>query len=248
MIGIVGGMGPLAGLDVYRKIIEETKAVRDQDHPSVLLFSLPSAVPDRTEFLLGREKINPGYAIAQVLLKLEAAGATVAGIPCNTAHAPEILEVVSEELKARKSKLQLVHLIKTSADHLRINYPDKRIGILSTTGTRRTGLYKNALEKEGMLVIEPDESWQQRIHSAVYDEEYGIKAIGHPVSEKAISELKLAMETLKKSGAEVLLLGCTEIPLAMSMTDYEGLPVIDPNRLLARKLMERNSERAISGS
>lgn len=242
MIGIVGGMGPLAGLDIFRKIIEETPGERDQDHPSVLLFSLPSRVPDRTEFLLGKEKTNPAYAIAEILLKLETAGATVAGIPCNTAHAPEILGVVMEELRTRGSKLQLVHLIDETTNFLKENFSGKRIGVLSTMGTRRTGLYKRSLERAGLLVIEPDESWQERIHAAVYDKEYGIKASCCPVIDKAISELKLAMRELQKLGAEVILLGCTEIPLAITEKEVHGMQIVDANRVLARKLLEKNSD------
>lgn len=236
MIGIVGGMGPLAGLDVFKKIIEETPGNRDQDHPSVLLFSLPSRVPDRTEFLLGREKINPAYAISEILLKLEAAGATVAGIPCNTAHAPEILGVVLDELKTRDSQLHLVHLIKETTSFLKENFSEKKIGILSTTGTRRTGLYKNSLEQAGLKVIEPDESWQERIHAAVYNDVYGIKASCCPVSEKAVSELRSAIAELKRMGAEVILLGCTEIPLAITEPTIHGLPVVDANGVLAKAL------------
>ena len=237
MIGIVGGMGPLAGLDVFKKIIEETTAQKDQDHPSVLLFSLPSTLPDRTEFLLGREKTNPAYAIAEILRKLEEAGATVAGIPCNTAHAPEIFGVISEELAARESQLQLVHLIEETTAFVKENFPGRRIGVLSTTGTRRTGLYKNALEQAGLEVIEPGDSWQERIHATVYSEEYGIKANCCPVKEKAVSELKLAIAELKKLGADVILMGCTEIPLAITESEIHALPIVDANRVLARKLI-----------
>ena len=90
------------------------------------------------------------------------------------------------------------------------------------------------------MVIEPDQAWQERIHSAVYDAGYGIKAKSSPVSNKAISELKLAMEELKRLGAEVLLLGCTEIPLAITEAEIDGSPIVDANRVLARKLIERN--------
>ena len=94
MIGIVGGMGPLAGLDVFKKITEETPVTSDQEHAPVLLFSVPAQIPDRTEFLLGREKTNPAIAISEIILTLEKAGARVVGIPCNTAHSPRIFDVI----------------------------------------------------------------------------------------------------------------------------------------------------------
>lgn len=232
----------MAGLDVFRKISEEIRGIRDQDHPSVLLFSLPSEIPDRTEFLLGKGSINPGYAIAEILLKMEAAGATVAGIPCNTAHAPKILEVVTQTLASRNSKLMLVHLIEETVSQISRDFSGKNIGVLSTTGTRMTGLYRTALHQAGIEITEPETAWQERVHAAIYDESYGIKAQSCPVSEKAVSELKLAIAHLKSAGAEVILLGCTENPIAITETSIHGLPIVDANRILARRLLERNLE------
>lgn len=239
MIGIVGGMGPLAGLDVFKKIIEQTPGATDQDHASVLLFSQPSEVPDRTRFLLGEEKTNPAHAISEILRKLEIAGATVVGIPCNTAHTPEILEVISKDLSARSSKMELVHLIDATVAHIRENFPGVKVGILSTTGTRKTGLYRNACEQAGLEVLEPDDAWQERIHAAVYDRSYGIKARSFPISQQAVSDLEAAIAYLKEKGAEAILLGCTEIPLVFTETEINNLPLIDPNRILANKLLER---------
>ena len=232
-------MGPLAGLDIFRKIIGETPGVSDQEHPSVLLFSLPSQIPDRTQYLLGMEKTNPAFAISEIILKLEKAGARVVGIPCNTAHSPEIIDIIREELRVRGSELELLNLIEVATEYVKHQFPGKKIGVLSTTGTRKTGLYRNALEKAGLEVKEPDEDWQQRIHAAVYDTGYGIKAKSSPVTAKAIEELNLAMGQLKEKGAEAILLGCTEIPLAITEVEIYGLPIIDPNKLLAKALLEK---------
>ena len=234
-------MGPLAGLDIFRKIIGETPGVSDQEHPSVLLFSLPSEVPDRTKFLLGEEKINPAFAISEIVLKLEKAGARVAGIPCNTAHAPAIFDQLTAELQAKGSSLLLLNLIELTTDFLKQNFPGKKIGVLSTQGTRRTRLYKNALELAGLQVTEPQEDWQERIHAAAYDDHYGIKAKSCPVTEKARTELLGAITHLREEGAEVILLGCTEIPLAITEPAFEGLPVVDPNRLLAKRLLSASA-------
>jgi aspartate racemase len=86
MIGIVGGVGPLAGLDIFKKIIEETVATKDQEHVPVVLSSQPHRIADRTAFLLGKENQNPAIALKDILLELDKAGARVAAIPCNTSH------------------------------------------------------------------------------------------------------------------------------------------------------------------
>lgn len=237
MIGIVGGAGPLAGVDVVKKIIEETTARTDQDHVPVMLLSIPETTPDRTQYLIGEEPRNPAYPIAELFLRLERAGATVAAIPCNTAHADAIFGVVHHQLKSAGSKLQLVHMITETHRHIQRNFPGKRVGVLSTTGTRRTGLYKQAFESAGFVIVEPEEQWQDRVHNAIYDRAYGIKTFSAPVKPFARQELISSMDHLIGLGAEVIVLGCTEIPLAILEDQYREVPLIDPNRILARALI-----------
>lgn len=238
MIGIVGGVGPLAGVDIVKKIIEETNARRDQDHLPVLLSSQAHRIADRTEYLLGKEPINPGIAISEIVLELEKAGATVLGIPCNTAHSPRIFEVIQEELLKNNSKVNVLHMVDETAKFIQSNYPDATVGVLSTNGTRNTGLYKQVLEKHGLKCIEPNDTLQNKVHAAIYDEGYGIKAYSSPVTNRAHDELLAAIQELKSKSAQVIILGCTELPLALREKSYYGLPVIDPNRILARALIE----------
>jgi len=80
VIGIVGGVGPLAGLDLQAKIIRQTIAGRDQEHLPVLSLSWPGPIADRTEYLLGRVAANPAHALLAQLRLLAAAGATVASL------------------------------------------------------------------------------------------------------------------------------------------------------------------------
>ena len=118
-IGIVGGAGPYAGLDLAQKLLQQTIAKSDQDYLPTLLISTPELIDDRTGFLLGETGKNPAYAISNNLLDLEELGATVAGIACNTAHAPEIRNVFLEELKNSESNLKLLDMISETADFLR---------------------------------------------------------------------------------------------------------------------------------
>ena len=87
LIGVVGGMGPFAGLDLARKVFEETDARSDQEHLPLALVSLSDRISDRSAFLQGSHRNNPGPAIFESLKRLADAGATVAGMACVTAHA-----------------------------------------------------------------------------------------------------------------------------------------------------------------
>lgn len=239
MIGIVSGAGPLAGLDVARKIIEETRGETDQDHLPVLLFSLPAQIPDRTGYLMGHVQENPGGPIADLFIRLERAGASVAAIACNSAHSAPIFDLVKEKLNTANSHLQIINLIEITLKALIENFlPKTKIAVLSTLGTKQQQLYSRPLAQQGFEVVEQDTEWHNKVHQAIYDPVYGIKAQSSPVSKQAVLELQKAMDELIEQGAQAILLGCTELPLAFSQKEYRGIPLLDPNRILARKLIE----------
>lgn len=234
MVGVVAGVGPFAGADLFNKILGQTVANKDQDHLTVLSLSGPKEILDRTEYLLGQVAENPGHAMAQQLKTLAAAGAQVAGIPCNTAHAPQIFAVIQAE---KPSGLQLLHMIEETGRFLREKRPFlQRIGILSTTGTYLARIYPQVLEPLGFEVLVPERDFQEEVvHTAVYDTTYGIKACGPTV--QARKNLETAVQTLKKSGAEAIILGCTEMPLSIPEASLGGLLMIDPTLILARALI-----------
>lgn len=238
MIGIVGGVGPLAGLDIFKKIIEETIASIDQEHLPVILSSQPHRIADRTAFLKDSSQENPGFALLRIIKELEATGAQVAAIPCNTAHAKPIFDVIIQELKNSNSEIQLLHLVKETAKFIKENYPNLKVGVLSTTGTRDSALYKDILTSYGIENIAPDDDIQHIVHEAIYNKEYGIKAFSSPVSSRAQDDLIRAIEVLKNQGAELIVLACTELPLALTADSYFELPMVDPNRILARALIQ----------
>ncbi len=238
MIGIVGGVGPLAGLDVFKKIIEETTVQQDQDHLPVLLMSYPHLIVDRTEYLLQKIATNPGYALANIIKQLVINGASVVAIPCNTAHAVPIFSLVVEELEKAKVSVEILHLVKETVNHIKSTSPDAKVAVLSTTGTKNTGLYKDLLVGANLEVVEPNTEWQDRIHEAIYDKEYGIKSFSSPVKEKAFAELHAAMDELLAQNVTHFILGCTELPLALPSATYKGIPLIDPNRIIARALIK----------
>ncbi len=239
MIGIVGGVGPYAGLDLMKKVFDQTLAGTDQDHVDTMLLSLPSGILDRTEYLEGRVEINPAFAIASVLARLEDAGASVAGIPCNTAHTDKIFEVILSELKRKKRSIQVLNMISETVSFIQSNHPQlKKIGVLSTTGTYKSQVYVEALENQGFQVLVPEVEMQESlIHPAIYDPVYGIKSQSDPVHPQAKENLQRGFDFLESKGAQGVILGCTEIPLAFPGLSVCGMAAIDPTLVLARALL-----------
>lgn len=239
MIGIVGGVGPYAGVDLLNKICDHTLAEKDQDHLDVVLLSHSSSISDRTAFLLGKVKDNPGPAMAQVLTSLESAGATLAGIPCNTAHAEPIYRAMLEELEKAGSRIRVLHMIRETVAFIARNYPGvRRVGIMSTTGTRLSRVYVNELVANGYEALNPSQQIQDGlIHDAIYDPGFGIKSKSNPVHPRAIEHLMEGFRYLKGKGAQAVILGCTEFTIPFSEKTIDGMIAIDPPTVLARALI-----------
>lgn len=236
-IGVVGGVGPFAGIDLLSKIAAQTIANQDQDHLTVLNWSQPATIVDRTEYLLGQVTDNPAFALAAQVQQLAQMGASVVGIPCNTAHAPRIFDQIRAELAANCDVL-LLHMIEEVGRFLQTHLPGvTQIGVLSTTGTYRARVYVEVLEPLGFTAVLPPFSLQtEKIHPAIYDPVYGIKACG-AVTGPARKNLRLGIDALKAAGAKAIILGCTELPLAFTKPTAAGLPLIDPTLILARALI-----------
>ena len=241
IIGIVGGMGPYAGLDLNRKIFDNTlTSGTDQDHLDVILFSAGKRVPDRTEYLLGREDVNPAGDLFEVLCALEAAGAALAGIACNTAHSERIIAPLKEMIEKAGLKIKLVDMIEETACHIRDRFGSgARAGLLATRGTLATGVYDRLCAEElgRMELVEPSAEIGKLVHRAIYDKEYGIKAFSNPVTDRARADCRTAVGHLAGRGASPVILGCTELPLALPQRCLEGVELVDPTEITARALI-----------
>ncbi len=238
LIGIVGGTGPLAGFDCAEKITDQTIAEKDQDHIPLALLSCPHLIGDRTAYLLDRVGENPAYAIIDVLEQLEKMGADVIGIPCNTAHAPSIYSVITKELEKRSIPIKLVNMIDETMDFINNHFPQAgSIGVLATRGTYESGVYTQTLQKKGYTAVLPDNQTRQDLHQAIYDEKQGIKAQSTPVTQWAAERISKSINNLSLQGADCVILGCTEIPLAIPLIASEFVCLIDPTLILARALI-----------
>lgn len=217
-IGIIGGMGPAATIDLYKKIVENTKAEKDQEHIHVIIDSYPQ-IEDRTEYILYGGK-NPAPRLIESAKRLESAGADALIMPCNTAHyfAKDIENIVN---------IPLIHIVKCSAEAVKNNYPKtKKIGLIATTGTIKAGVYGNILKDYGFEIITLPEKIENNIMDCIYK---GVKA---GKTEEYSRLFQQCIDEIADLGADLLIAGCTEIPLLMPYVKSK-LPVIDATYELA---------------
>ena len=216
-IGILGGMGPLATADLFEKITLLTKAETDRDHIRVYIDSNTN-IPDRTAAILNGGA-DPVPEMADALKHLEQCGADCVIMPCNTAH--NFYDAVASSVS-----IPVLHMIAITRDALK-SRGVKCAGLLATDGTVQTGIYQRTFEGSGVELLTPDNTEDQ---SAVMDIIYnGVKAgdLTHDATA-----FRAACEHLLARGAEVLILGCTELPPAFDIyhLDY---PNVDPTLELA---------------
>jgi aspartate racemase len=250
VIGVVGGMGPQAGLALCNSILCQTNARTDQEHLPVILMSFPGAVEDRTLFLQGAVADNPAFAIAGIIQKLEKAGAGIIGIACNTSHSPEIYDVILHELKKRRSRVKLVNMPYETCRHIQDTYPSvRRVGLLTTNGTWQSGIYKKLLREAGLEPVIPDYQFQQNvIHKMIYDPDFGIKANPAAVSEKVRTLLDKALHYLKEQGAEAIIVGCTELSLVLPDKMIMDMIIVDSTGTLAGALVREATRKEMKKS
>ena len=224
VIGIIGGMGPEATASFYMKIVKGTGAKNDQEHFRVIIDSNVK-IPDRTEAIL-RGGESPVKAMIETAKNLELLGVDVACIPCMTAH------YYIEDLQKSVS-YQILNAYIEVHKHILNQYPEVRnIGILATSGTVKMGLFEKYLGEVNILYPNPI-SQAEKVMEAIYGYD-GIKS-GN-LEGRPLQLLKEAGEELIESGAELLILGCTEVGLALKQ-NHVSKPLIDPMEVMANVLI-----------
>lgn len=221
-VGILGGMGPEATLDCFAKIIQNTPAKTDQEHLRVIIDSNPK-VPDRTAAIIGKGE-SPVPVMVEGCLSLQLAGADFIIIPCVSAH------FFLEELR-QQIKLPILSIFDAVTAAIINDYPEvTTVGLMGTTGTISGGLFQKQLASDGIKTIVPDETQQSKVMAAIYD----IKNSQPTRSRKEItSDLVATAESLISKGAQGIVAGCTEIPLALNQ-QHLSVPYFDALSILAR--------------
>lgn len=228
-IGIVGGVGPAATVDFMNKVIRNTRASRDQEHIKMIVENNPQ-IPDRTSNLIG-DGPDPTIALYSTCKKLEANDANLIAIPCNTAHA--YVERIQPYLS-----IPIINMLYETREYIRTHYQDrKNIGLLATSGTVQSRVYHDAFSGTDFQLLTPDDEYQPKVMESIYGK-FGVKA-GYTEGQ-CRNDLLAALLHLVERGAEVIILGCTELPLLLSeSSDYRvgdrSVAILDPTEILARK-------------
>jgi len=221
-VGIMGGMGPAATLDLFYKILKATPAKRDQDHIHIIIDNFPQ-IPDRTAFLLGKGA-NPLPYILKSVRTLERANVDVLCMPCNTAH------YFVEDIR-KATPLPFISIIESTLNEIKSSFEDsKNIGLLATDGTIIGRVYHNIFEVEGYKIITPLEEKQHEVMKIVYSIKAG-------KMEENVQTFEEIIEHMKFLGSELVILGCTELPILLKYFE-PSLPVIDATSCLAKEIVK----------
>ncbi|WP_235924613.1 cysteate racemase [Roseomonas harenae] len=219
ILGVLGGMGPLASAEFMRQLTLLTPAERDQDHIPTILWSDPR-VPDRTAARQGCGP-DPLPALIRGIRGLEAAGCGAIAIPCNTAHG------WIDGMRAA-TRLPVLDIVEAAADALRVQgIGPGPIGVMGTAATLAMGLYQNGLRGNGWEVSVPTEEEMARLVSP------GIALVKANRVAESHAPLAAAAQALAARGARAVVLGCTEIPLGIAAGPAQPFPVIDTIEALA---------------
>ncbi len=240
-IGIVGGMGPHSGADLFREVLNSEQANSDQDYCSSILMSFPSEITDRTEYIMDPTNVNPAEAIVEVICKLELVGAEVIGIACNTAHSPLIWYKIQELLTMHQFDITLVNMIEeVSQEILKENQSNEKVGVLSTNGTYLSKVYTNQLEKLQIPTVSLDWQFQnEKIHRMIYDPEFGIKSNPRQIDDRVYQILSEVVAWFKERNVQKLILGCNELSLLKECDVLQGITTYDSNQILAQALLRK---------
>jgi len=218
LLGILGGLGPLAGAHFYRLILEQTHALCDADYPDVLLDG-HCATPDRSSYLTAQSASSPLPSLLARAQRLCVAGADCLAIPCNTAHAfyPEL---------CRALPIPVLHIAMEAIESL---WQDgvRCVGILCTEGTRKSRLYDRLCNGLGILCLYPEREEQAALSTLIFAH---LKAGGAPDG----SLLLPFCASLRARGCERVLLACTELSLCYAPTTAPA-DCVDAMTLFARR-------------
>jgi aspartate racemase len=114
--------------------------------------------------------------------------------------------------------------------------PGSVVGVMSTTGTRMSGVYDQLLSRAGYRILYVLQEDQALLHASIYDTSWGIKAVT-PATAHAVDSVESLAADLVDRGAAAIILACTELPLALGGTSFRGVPLVDPVLALARALI-----------
>lgn len=225
-VGILGGMGPMATVDLFQKIIQNTPVISDENHLPIIIYNNPK-IPSRTKAISG-EGESPLPEMIRTAKTLEKSGVDFIVVPCNTAH--YWLSKVQAEVQ-----IPIYNMIEITASFIKENHPELKNGILllATKETYAVGLYQNAFNKIGMTLHVPTIQEQDEIALAINE----VKA-GKLENNKYLHSLDNILERYQLSHISAVIGGCTEIPLLFPILK-SNIMKIDPTLILANFIVKQ---------
>ncbi|PBB06645.1 MULTISPECIES: cysteate racemase [Salimicrobium] len=226
-LGVIGGMGSEATSYFFKEVVAHTEVKKDQDHIDTVILNHAS-LPDRTEAILTGDDEEFINRIVQDVQLLEKINVQNIAIPCNTTH--YFYNIIQEE-----TSVPIIHMPKESVASAVSNFDDvKKIGIMATTGTIRTGIYRKECEEMGVELVAPSEAGQEDVMSLIYDE---IKQ-GLPGDR---SKFDRAYQELMAAGSDVIILACTELSVFGEKNElYPNC--LDAMEVLVKEVIARSEE------
>ncbi len=223
-LGMIGGMGPMATIDLFRKIILLSEGACDQDFPHIVIDN-NSKIPDRTAFILG-EGVNPTSMLIESAVKLVQFGAQVLVMPCNTAH--YFYDAINEHLIAKfgVDSVVFLNMIEETVKVV-IESGQQKVLLLATDGTLRSGLYQEAFSANGIDTVTLVEHEQRIIMRMIYDYKAGVREF----------DVDFLRQIVANGEGMAYVLGCTELPLVFEIAELIDR-VINPTEILARRAIE----------
>lgn len=225
IVGVMGGMGPKATVLFMDNVIQKTPVSRDQDHIRMLVDNNPS-VPDRTASILNQGE-SPVTHLQSMAVGLEKMGANFLVMPCNTAHYfyHEIISVIN---------IPFINMIEESSSYIckMKMQANKKVGLLATTGTIKSGIYHDALSKFNLDLLLPT-PYQHKVMEGIYAVKKG------DFSLDAVKKIEDPVKYLESQGANIIIMGCTEIPMLIThgpkFQHSIKANLVDPADVLAEK-------------
>ncbi|HAK42136.1 MAG TPA: aspartate racemase [Clostridium sp.] len=203
-IGILGGMGPIATVEVYKRIIQHTVASKDQEHIRIFIDN-NSKIPDRTSYIVDKKK-SPLNELINSAKLLQQMGADFIIIPCNTAHY-FFYDLIKE------INTPIINMVEETAKYVyKENYKDEKICLLATMGTMQSRIYNNEFDKFGIRLSNTDRKIQEKVTVL-------IKSIKGNNLEKSKLIKSWINNELRKYDNTKFILGCTELSVILNLED-----------------------------
>lgn len=222
LVGVIGGMGPMATAYFQEMVVDLTDANCDQENVDMVITNRCSTY-DRTDYILGKSENNPVDTLIDDAKKLEKIGANILAITCNTAH------YFYNEIQ-KNVNIQVINMIEKTTKYTK-DKGYKKVCILGTKGTIYTNLYQKCLEKCNIDYMVLNEKYQNDLMDIIYND---IKA-GNYYNIKKFENI---ISYVKNNGCDCVILGCTELSILKNKNNLDGEFYIDSLETLAREVIK----------